>query len=754
MSLQPNYNESWQFLQRFHPGRLVVITGISTDKKQVPTETFAPNERERFLKWVEAAGKSDCNIYFSVGEPMARATKKLERSDIKAVHWLHVDVDPRVGEDIDTERTRILALLRAPSGLPEPTAIIYSGGGYQAYWRLSEPIDISGSVEAAEDAKLYNLQIERTIGADNCHDVSRIMRVPGTINLPDAKKAKKGRVPTLSEVVEFHEDRSYSISRFTKATPLATEVPKGAAKQAAAPKNVVRLKHIDDLGDKVSDKCKVVIVQGTDPDDPGRWPSRSEPLLWVTCELMRSGVDDDAIYSVLTDPQFGISESVVEKGGGMERYALRQIDKAHREIENSVNDWIESDKGVKIPCQHNVRVFLNHEGIRVSYNEFSDRYLIDGLPKFGPSLDDKAMVRTRILAAEKYSLYIPKEVWVDYVEDLALNNRFHPVREYLDTLQWDGIPRLDSWLIKYGEAPDNEYVRAVSALVLVAAVRRIYEPGCKFDEMMVLEGQQGKNKSTALAVLAVKEEWFGDDLPLDSDTKRFIEAIAGKWIVEAGELKGMRKGEVDSLKSTLSRRRDRARMSYGRQPVEYPRQCVIIGSTNEKEYLRDMTGNRRFWPISCGTFNVEGLRSVRDQLWAEACLRHQKGESIRLDPKLYSAAGAEQEERRVNDPMEELLEEHLGERTGKVRAQDVWAMIGKADAGRRSQDDMNRLGAAMRRLGWERSKRRFDGKVTICYLRGSDSEREQDLFVQLNDITGAVESISDLPNYATNEKPE
>ena len=141
--------------------------------------------------------------------------------------------------------------------------------------------------------------------------------------------------------------------------------------------------------------------------------------------------------------------------------------------------------------------------------------------------------------------------------------------DYLDSLNWDGKPRVDTWLTDYLGVPETPYSRAVGRLLLVAAVRRARHPGCKFDEMLVLENEQGKDKSTALKVLAVREEWFADDLVLNDDPKKQIEQISGKWIVEAGELKGMRRRQAEFLKSFLSRQMDRARMSYGRLVREY-----------------------------------------------------------------------------------------------------------------------------------------------------------------------------------------
>jgi predicted P-loop ATPase len=241
--------------------------------------------------------------------------------------------------------------------------------------------------------------------------------------------------------------------------------------------------------------------------------------------------------------------------------------------------------------------------------------------------------------------------------------------------------------------------------------------------MIVLESGQGTEKSSALEVLAVEPDWFSDALPLNADDKKVIETLAGRWIVEAAELKGMRKGDIEHLKAFLSRRIDRARMSYGRLVTEVPRQCVIIGTTNSAQYLRDSTGNRRFWPVRVERFDLTALRRDRDQLWAEAAQAEATGESIRLDPKLYSAAGDEQEERRIEDPWVGMIDAALGDLNGKVTVEDAWLIINVPE-GVRTQEHNARLGDAMRELGWERTRRRDGGRRYYVYARGSAAERE------------------------------
>jgi predicted P-loop ATPase len=276
----------------------------------------------------------------------------------------------------------------------------------------------------------------------------------------------------------------------------------------------------------------------------------------------------------------------------------------------------------------------------------------------------------------------------------------------------------------YAGAEDSKYTRAVSALMLIAGVRRVRQPGCKFDEMLVWEQPaQGTDKSSALALLAVKEEWFTDDLPLNVESKRVIETLRGRWIVEAAELSGMRKADVEHLKAMLSRRVDRARMAWGRLPIEAPRQCIVTGTTNKSEYLRDTTGNRRFWPVLIVRFDLNALGRDRDQLWAEAASREAKGESIRLARELWPEAEKEQRQRLADDPFVAVLANHLGHLEGKIKAADVWEILNLHGA-QLTQDMYARAAEAMKRIGWKRPNKsgtaRFDGQLLTAYVRGDN----------------------------------
>jgi predicted P-loop ATPase len=360
--------------------------------------------------------------------------------------------------------------------------------------------------------------------------------------------------------------------------------------------------------------------------------------------------------------------------------------------------------------QKNIWIALAHLKIEVSHDAFQNRSIIKGLEQFD-LLNDAAMDRVWLTIDEKYRFRPSKDFFWTVVENEARLNSFHPVCDYLNGLTWDGTKRIDSWLINYAGADDTEYVRAVSPLPLIAAVRRVRKPGCKFDEMLTLISDQGLDKSTGLIVLAVNPDWFSDDLPLNIDSKKTIERLHGRWIIEAAELKGMRHGDIEHLKSFLSRRVDRARLSYDRAVTELLRQCVIIGTTNHEKFLRDQTGNRRFWPVRIVAFKIDKLKKDVDQIWAEAAAREAAGDSIRLDRKFWDGAAEEQTTHTLEEPWVEIIQELLSDKeikNGKLLSADGWKLVGIPEA-QRTQESNGRLGTAMRLCGWERRKLRFAG---------------------------------------------
>ena len=318
-------------------------------------------------------------------------------------------------------------------------------------------------------------------------------------------------------------------------------------------------------------------------------------------------------------------------------------------------------------------------------------------------------------------VFVSVEVAGQAVQTVAKDRVFHPVREYLNLRAWDGNKRIDNWLSLYLGAEATDYTAAVGALWLISAVARIYRPGVKADCCLILEGPQGLKKSTALGTMA--RPWFTDEIA-DLGSKDSAMQTRGVWIIEIAELDSMRKAEVSKIKSFMSRSTDRYRPPYCKRLIESPRQCVFAGSVNHSNYLRDETGGRRFWPVTCTQIRIDELSRERDQLWAEARDRYRSGAPWWLDTvELNRVAQQQQADRYEGDAWDELVTKWVqspsqrldgaGQRLQpftsdceSVTMADVLKhCIGKLQDGW-SQSDMNRVGRCLRALGFERYKAR------------------------------------------------
>lgn len=326
-----------------------------------------------------------------------------------------------------------------------------------------------------------------------------------------------------------------------------------------------------------------------------------------------------------------------------------------------------SEKGVS-PDSWNAELIITHDdhlqGIR--YNEMDRRIDPKDVPWDRPEAPwrdaDDAQLYQWIV--REYGVQFPKEKFTTALTAVADRRRFNPVREYLEGLPaWDGVERLDGLLIRYLGAEDSVYTRETIRKSLTAAVTRIYHPGTKFDTVLVLQGPQGIGKSMLFDRLGGK--WFSDALSVsDMRDKTAAEKLQGYWIVEIGEMTGMRKTEAEAVKSFISRRDDIYRAAYGRNVESRPRQCVIVGSTNEEDgFLRDVTGNRRFWPVK-----VTGESELSpwdltpedvDQIWAEAKIGYELGEDLLLSKDAQAAAEIAQREAMETDERQGLVEAYL-----------------------------------------------------------------------------------------------
>jgi len=387
---------------------------------------------------------------------------------------------------------------------------------------------------------------------------------------------------------------------------------------------------------------------------------------------------------------------------------------------DNLDKFKENKKGVIIPNdQDNIRLALRKLEAEFTFDRFARKQYVT-YEKKKTVLEDEPIIRLWLEIDQRYRFRPGKLFFFDVVKDLAQQTSYHPVVDYLQSLEWDGTSRIEEWLINAAGVRDDEYIRNISKIVLVAAVRRIMKPGCKFDEMLVLESNtQGLEKSSMLQALCPKEEWFSDNLPLNVDSKQVIERTAGKWIIEAADLSGMRSSQVEGLKAMLSRQVDGpVRMAYAHVAREQPRQFVIIGTTNSYNYLTDPTGNRRFWPVRCGEkCDVKWVAENRDQLWAEAFVEEQKGSSIRLPEGLWGHAAIQQRRRTVEDPWEEILSAKYTDQYYRLPLNEVWGVL-QVPLDRRDRTSAHRLAAIMQKLGFNKKTARVDGKPMKCWVKG------------------------------------
>jgi hypothetical protein len=308
---------------------------------------------------------------------------------------------------------------------------------------------------------------------------------------------------------------------------------------------------------------------------------------------------------------------------------------------------------------------------------------------------------------------------------IAERRAYHPVRDYLAGVRWDGVARLNGWLARYAGADDTALNAAFARKVLCAAVRRVRDPGCKFDHIVALQGAQGAGKSTLIRSLCDDPAWFTDQVTVGADAKETIEKTSGKWIIEMPELDGMNRRDAGRVKSFVTTTHDKSRLAYARFAVERPRQFVLFGTTNDKEFLSDLTGNRRWWIVGTGTIDSAGLAEVRDMLWAEA-VQAEPAENLWLDdPELSAAAAAIAGQAVDYGAWFNLLADKIPDGPMMISCNDAWELVGIApDAIHKvSVAHGHSLRKALAGLGFDpepKNRRRF-GRQASCYIRGGST---------------------------------
>ena len=377
--------------------------------------------------------------------------------------------------------------------------------------------------------------------------------------------------------------------------------------------------------------------------------------------------------------------------------------------------WITNKNGTKVlvPNLHNVATFLANKSYQIWFDVFLRKIKYSDLESDNSANWEDRQTLKLIKDLQQYDglRRIGRDVVDQGVNHYAFSRERNELTEWLDSLLWDGHSRLNTWLRDYCGAEDTAFVREAGRCWLLAAVYRAYEAGYKFDHMLVLEGEQGIGKSTVFEILA--GNWF-DELG-KFDGKDSAEKLAGVWIVEIAELAGLKKSDVETVKSFLTVRSDRYRPPYGRRVEEFPRTCVFGGTTNSDTYLNDSTGNRRFWPIRCDRIHIPALRQDRDQLIAEAVQCYRQGESLLLSNKAQDEAKKAQEDRYACDPWEGQVSDYVNLQKS-VTMEEIMIHALKIEHHKEwNRGDTIRIGNIMKKLGWERRRPKIDGVRGYVY---------------------------------------
>lgn len=408
----------------------------------------------------------------------------------------------------------------------------------------------------------------------------------------------------------------------------------------------------------------------------------------------------------------------------------------------------------------NVMLILSHADEwceAIAWDEFAERIVITKTcpaGPVGPWSDVADSLTAEWIQQSRWHVDAGPELVAAAVRAVADRQRIHPVRDWLSALTWDGVARIDTWLIRYLGVEDTPYARAVGRRFLVSAVARTFRPGCQVDTMLILEGDQGLRKSSALRVLA-GDDWFLET-QVDLRDPNACHALRRRWVVEFSELAALKGSDVERVKSFVSTRVDSYRPPYGRHVLDHPRQCVLVGSTNARQYLRDETGARRFWPVRVTLVDLAKLAEDREQLWAEARVAFEAGEAWYLDSaELHDAASEEQEERRSVDPWEESIRDYLNSpsrQNGGIGIQDIMGECLRIEIHNRSRGDEMRIGGVLTKLGWERKRVRFASSLTYRYFkRAGRHGRDGSGNTESSMIPDALPTVPTVPTINTHD---
>jgi hypothetical protein len=695
--------------------------------------------------------------------------------------WLDIDAGAgKAYRDLNAITDALAVFCRALN-LPPPI-IVESGSGLHVYWPLQQMLD--SEIWQCYASGLKNLCHQHGLRADAARtaDISSVLRTPGTHNRKRNKVQEVACDPEFLEAVQPYSIEHFEIfaanadvqrpARHASVVPFPLgECPAHLlrTKPVAIVEAIRRMALYEPAsGLAIAEQCEQVRAL---PDKKGCLP---EPLWYAALGVLAFCEDGDELAHDWSSGYEGYTEfemrerlerlrtltgaTTCEKFHSLDPVICERcqhwqkikspIVLGHRAAEPvratvaaslagvssaslpGMFAWEYTQGGMLKPKSYaNTRLALIQLGVRCRHDIFHDRKIVEGdvIENLGPELSDAICRALRDQILMKFRFDPGREVMQEAAERACEEHRFDPVLDYVASLRWDGQPRLGRWLVTYFGAADTEFNRTIGHLVLVAAVRRARHPGYKFDQITVLEGVEGTNKSTAIAILAGKEN-FSDQTILGLRDERQQERLKGIWLYEIADLTGMGKADVDAVKAFVSRANDRARPAYGHFVVEQSRRCVFFATTNNETYLKSQTGNRRFWPVRTGRIDIDALGRDRDQLWAEAAQVEASGAALVLPEHLWAIARDEQEKRQEQDPWDDFLADIKGEicpndtagggYEERISSAQLLRQLLGMDASRIGDREMKRLAYCMRRLGWDGPKRmRVKGQPVRGYNR-------------------------------------
>ena len=678
-------------------------------KQKVPVKSGWSSDNRDSLETLMKEYKSEYNVGTKLGKP---SHIKTDFGDEGYLAVIDVDVKGSSEKHKNAAKAKVNELF--PGLLDKaPVTLSGRGNGSMHVWCLVDaPIDSKAVYASNEQVEVHMPSAKATenqikvLGAEKVKKGIRLrpafeidfmcagrqVVLPPSIH-PDTGKKYKWEKP-IDSALDIPFIDSKILEKVQTAKKSHAGRPSGGSVQMITPIDVPEM----ELEMRLKSDVVNAIVEGTNVGD------RSAYCLSAALYMLRAGFSDEQVVGVLTCRDFFIGDvgyehaqttNRMKAARWVERYVLAKAktelsDTKDFDCEVEVYETLEPEKAalqaeritknkkevieadwrfgldrtqkgeLKNTFKNHVLIIENDIGHGcIRKNLFANReiFFIE-MPwgsKSGTMINNEDVIRCKMWFAQNWEMEPSVKALGEAFTEIAARNSFHPVKSYLESLWWDGKPRLNTWIKDFlgGEAAEP-YLSEVSRKFLIAAVARIYEPGKKFDNVLIFEGLQGIGKSTVGRILAT-DEYFLDNLP-DLHDKDAALNLHGNWIIEMGELSSLKRTDVETVKSFITRQIDKLRPPFKERVEEFPRQCIFFGTTNSSEYLKDKSGNRRFWPVKINGVDFGELRKVRNQLWAEALTLYEMGdENLYLENEAIEQA-VEEQKLRVTEDMSDVME--------------------------------------------------------------------------------------------------